>query len=104
MRAIGRTAKPYALDPIANKPAILPGADVLARVNPAWEDVILKPAPSMCKPDDQAIAGLRGEFELHWLAGFLLNDRRTVTGRSVQNELADAQFNNIAAAQLAGRN
>ena len=55
----------------------------------------------MRQPGDQALTSLLGQFELHGLPGLLLHDGRTVPGRSVDDELANAQLHQVTPAQLA---
>ncbi len=55
----------------------------------------------MGQPGDQAVPGLFGQLELHRLPCLLLHDGRAVPSRGVDDELADAQPDEVTTAQLA---
>jgi hypothetical protein len=99
--AVCRSSKPDRLDPFANKAGILAGADVLAGIYPAWEDVVIEQAATMTKPSKQAVTGLLSHLELDRLLSFLLDGGRAVTDGGVHDQLADLQPDQVAAPELA---
>ncbi len=74
---------------------------MFASSNAAGKDEVLQTASALFQPGDQAIPGLLGELRSHRFAGFLLNDCRAVAGSGVDDELTDAQPDEVAASLLA---
>ena len=64
----------YACDPLIHQPRILPGADVVGMIQPAWEHEVVERTTTTLQPSQDAVAGWLQQLELDGAAGFLLDD------------------------------
>ena len=67
----------------------------------AREEMIIGLEPGTADPMRHRLAGLLGDFELHWALGLLLHDDRPRANAIAVRDVSNAQPDQIASAQLA---
>ncbi len=93
--------QPDRRDPLIHQASILPGADVIASVNPTREQELLRPATSACQPGAETLASGLADLERYGCARLLLDDHRALADLSTQGDVADPQLDDVTSAQLA---
>ena len=88
-------------DPLANEAGILPRAHVPHIVVTAWEDEIVQCAATALEPSEQGLAGRLDKLELHGSFRLLLHHDRAIPNATAGNDVANADLDHIATAQLA---
>lgn len=89
-------------NPLVYKASILPRADVIATIKPTWKQEILRAAAAADdKPEAQALTSSLTDLERNRRSGLLLDDRRPLVDLSANDNIADAQLNNVTATKLA---
>jgi hypothetical protein len=101
MRAVIFSAQPSAGHPFVDQPGVLLGAEMLRAVVPARESIVVERAATMLKPRLDAGSRRLKQFELHGPAGLLLHHRRPRPDPAAADEIANTDFDDVAAAQLA---
>jgi hypothetical protein len=101
MRAVIFSAQPSAGHPFVDQPGVLSGAEMLRAVVPARESIVVERAATMLKPRLDAGSRRLKQFELHGPAGLLLHHRRPRPDPAAADEIANTDFDDVAAAQLA---
>jgi hypothetical protein len=101
MRAVIFSAQPSASHPFVDQPGVLSGAKMLRAVVPARESIVVERAATMLKPRLDAGSRRLKQFELHGPAGLLLHNRRPRPDPAAADEIANTDFDDVAAAQLA---
>ena len=61
-------------DPLINEPIILPSADMIGMIDPAWKDEVVERAAAAFEPCQNTAASGFEEFELNGSTGLLLNE------------------------------
>lgn len=87
--------------PVIHKLSILPGADMICVIDPAWKDEIVKHTAATFKPSEDAVAGVLEEFELNGPAGPLLDDDCARPHPASADEITDLDLDDVTASQLA---
>lgn len=96
MRPVVLRAQPDPGDPLINEPSILPDANMIGMIDPAWKDEVVKRAAAAFEPcPNTAESGFK-ELELNGPAGLLLDDDRTRANLAAADEIADPDFNNAS--------
>jgi hypothetical protein len=93
--------KSYTYYPLANQVSILSRAHMVRMIIAAWEDEVVKSAATTLVPSEQGLARLLENLELRRSFGFLLHYDGTITNPAAGNNVADADLDDIATAQLA---
>ena len=88
MRPVVLPAQSDPGDPLINEPSILPSADMIGMIDPAWKDEVVERAAAAFEPcQDTAASGFE-ELELNGPAGLLLNDDRACSNPATADEIA----------------
>ena len=87
-------------DPLINEASMLPSADMIGMIDPAWKDEVVERAAAAFKPRQNTAASRFEELELNGSACFLLNDDRACTNPATAGEIADLDFNDVAPRSL----
>ena len=87
--------------PAVDQPGILPAGQVGRLAHPACERKSLGPELGVRDPGGDRFPGLVGRLELHRLLCLVLEDDGAVRHRAAVGDVADAQRDQVAAAQLA---
>ena len=101
MRSVVFPPQPNSRNPLVYETGVLPRADVNGVVNPARKDEVVERASPAFEPSEEAGAGGLKEFELNGATGLLLNDDRSRSNLAAADNVADFDFDDIAAAKLA---
>jgi hypothetical protein len=100
MRPVVLPAQSDPGDPLINEPSILPSADMIGMIDPAWKDEVVERAAAAFEPCQNTAASGFEELELNGSAGLLLNDDRACTNPATADEIADLDFNDVASPEL----
>ena len=73
MRPVVLVAQSNSADPLINEPSILPSADMIGMIDPAWKDEVVERAAAAFEPCQNTAASGLEELELNGSAGLLLN-------------------------------
>jgi hypothetical protein len=74
---------------------------MIASVNPAGEQELLRPATSACQPGAETLTSGLADLERYGCARLLLNDHRALANLSTNGDIADPQLDDVTPAQLA---
>ena len=96
MRPVVLPAQSDRGDPLIDEPGILPRADMIGMINPAWKDEVVEGAAAAFEPSQNTAASGLKELELNGSAGLLLSDDRTRANPAAADEIADLDFDDIA--------
>jgi hypothetical protein len=101
VRAVVGAAKSDSLDPLIDKPGILPRAEMAGMIDAARKDIIGGCATATLKPRNEACSHISGQFELDRSPGLLLDDNRPGPHIGSCQKIADLDLHEVAASQLA---
>jgi hypothetical protein len=91
VRAVRRRIEANSLDPAVDDPRVLACAQVRRFVNPAGEEVAVRPQASLFDPRPQNLSGRRCNFELDRTLRLLLQHDRPPCHPITVTHVADAQ-------------
>ena len=87
--------------PLIKKAGVLPGAEVSHVINPTGEDEVIQRASAPLQPYQQALTRFGHELELNRPTCFLLDNGCSVADGAAADQIANAQFHQVAPAQFA---
>lgn len=101
MRTIFRFAKSDCCDPFVYKARILPNAHMPSWIDAIREQIVASRTASSFKPSGQCGSNIRGQFKLHRVICFLLDDCGPIANIGTRDHIADFNLHEVAAAQFA---
>ena len=88
-------------NPLINQLSILPSAQMSVAIYPAWEGIVINSAATTLEPCHQASSYVASQFELNRPVRLWLDDSRASPDLTAGNQVADLEFYQVTAAQLA---
>lgn len=101
MSTIVLTRQTNSCYPFIDKPCILPRAYVGGMIGPARKGVIVQGTTPKLKPSKEARASIVHQLKLNRPACFLLDDGGTGSNFPIANDVANPDFHQVTATQLA---